>query len=198
MSNKILHKKSHLIVEGNVKTPTPSQLDYGEIAVNYSNSGETLFIKNDSNNIASFSSNKVFSQILNNNVEAANNSVNSLSGNVVNKLSEYATSANTHSAIESAKENIPTASSIEQSGFTKDAITDVVINGVSGQVSSNTAVVTLPINELPVVTSSDNNKILQVINGSWALVTPINVYMTYDTPNNQYGNDGDICVLLDA
>lgn len=198
MSNKILHKKSHSIVEGSIKTPTAADLDYGEIAVNYSNSGETLFIKNDSNNITSFSSNKVFGQLLNNKLDTANSNINALSGNVVNKLSEYATSANTHNAIESAKENIPTESSIEQSGFTKNAITDVVINGVSGQVSSNTAVVTLPINDLPVVTSSDNNKILQVINGSWALVTPINVYMTYDTPNNQYGNDGDICVLLDS
>ena len=48
------------------------------------------------------------------------------------------------------------------------------------------------IDTLPTVTSSDNGKILQVVNGAWALVTPTAIYSGTSTPNNSTGNDGDL------
>ena len=44
---------------GKPKLPTPSQLDYGEIAVNYASGHETLSLKNDGNKIVSLSVNSV-------------------------------------------------------------------------------------------------------------------------------------------
>ena len=45
---------------------------------------------------------------------------------------------------------------------------------------------------LTAVTSSDNGKVLKVVNGVWAVVTPLNVYSGNDAPNNSLGNNGDI------
>lgn len=36
------------------KLPSASNIELGEIAINYATSGETLFIKNDTNKIAEF------------------------------------------------------------------------------------------------------------------------------------------------
>lgn len=57
---RLLHKKS-LQVEGSnqPKLPTPEQIEYGEIAVNYGDGVETLSIKNSSNNITTFSSDAI-------------------------------------------------------------------------------------------------------------------------------------------
>lgn len=51
MAAKILHKRSG--VSG--KTPTSSQMDYGEIAINYAKGSEMISIKNSANEIVSFS-----------------------------------------------------------------------------------------------------------------------------------------------
>jgi hypothetical protein len=40
------------------KAPQPNDIDYGEIAINYSTSGETLYIKNNSNEIVEFKDKK--------------------------------------------------------------------------------------------------------------------------------------------
>ena len=45
-------------------TPDVSKLEYGEIAVNYAKSGETLFIKNDSNEIVEFKDKKYWDSII--------------------------------------------------------------------------------------------------------------------------------------
>ncbi len=47
---------------------------------------------------------------------------------------------------------------------------------------------------LPSVSSSDNGKILQVVNGTWTAVTPTQVYSGTATPNNANGSDGDLYV----
>lgn len=48
---KILHKKSAATAGGGPKLPTSSQLEYGEIAINYSKGNETISFKNNSNEI---------------------------------------------------------------------------------------------------------------------------------------------------
>lgn len=45
---------------------------------------------------------------------------------------------------------------------------------------------------LPTVDSDDNGKMLMVVNGQWALVTPLMVYTGDGQPDNVLGNNGDI------
>ena len=59
MSNKniehLIHKRSSQVVDNQPKLPTSGQIEYGEIAVNYSKGYETLSIKNSDNEIKTFS-----------------------------------------------------------------------------------------------------------------------------------------------
>lgn len=48
------------------------------------------------------------------------------------------------------------------------------------------------INELPTVTSSDNGKVLMVVNGAWSMVTPVSIYSGSSAPDNTQGINGDI------
>lgn len=52
----VLNKRSNQVIEGKPKLPTPSDLEYGEIAVNYADGHETISLKNSSNEVATFSS----------------------------------------------------------------------------------------------------------------------------------------------
>ena len=47
---------------------------------------------------------------------------------------------------------------------------------------------------LPNITSSDNGKILMVVNGEWQLTTPTIVYNGTELPNNSNGNNGDLYI----
>lgn len=64
MSQKVLNKRSSVVTEGNPKLPTAQQLDYGEIAINFAEDYETLSIKNDKNDIVTFSSDKYWDKII--------------------------------------------------------------------------------------------------------------------------------------
>ena len=64
------------------------------------------------------------------------------------------------------------------------------IKTINNQTITGTGNVTL--NTLPSVSSSDNGKILQVVNGVWTLVTPASLYSGTETPSNSLGNNGDI------
>lgn len=51
-NKKVLNKRSMVINDdGTPKIPTPEQLEYGEIAINYANGVETLSLKNSDNEI---------------------------------------------------------------------------------------------------------------------------------------------------
>ena len=65
------------------------------------------------------------------------------------------------------------------------------VNTFTANASSNVTA-NIQINELPTVSSSDNGKILQVVNGVWALVTPTSIYSGTSAPDNSTGNDGDL------
>ena len=60
--------------------------------------------------------------------------------------------------------------------------------------ASQNATANITVQELPTVSSSDNNKILQVVNGAWSLVTPVSIYTGSSAPNNSQGIDGDIYI----
>lgn len=50
----------------------------------------------------------------------------------------------------------------------------------------------IDISGLPVVTTTDNDKILMVVNGEWQMVTPVFVYSGTTPPSNVLGRNGDI------
>lgn len=54
--NKILHKRTSIIDNGIPKLPLNSQLEYGEIAINYAKDNEIISLKNSSNEIIEFRS----------------------------------------------------------------------------------------------------------------------------------------------
>lgn len=58
--------------------------------------------------------------------------------------------------------------------------------------ASSNVTANIQVNELPTVSSSDNGKILQVVNGAWALVTPTSIYSGTSEPDSNTGNNGDL------
>lgn len=116
------------------------------------------------------------------------------------------------------KPTIPAAvteSTVSGWGFTKNAgtITGITMNGsskgTSGVVDLGTVLTShqsiktinneslvgtgnISINGLPSVTSADNGKILQVVNGAWALVNPTSIYSGTSEPDSNTGNNGDL------
>jgi len=111
--NHVSHKKSNIVSNTLPKAPVANDLLYGEIAVNYANSHETLFIKNSNDNIVKFSSDETF----------------------------------------------------------KDENSNLL---------------------LPTVTSSDNGKVLMVVDGVWTLISPSTIYSGSGVPSSSQGNNGDI------
>ena len=49
---------------------------------------------------------------------------------------------------------------------------------------------------LPAVSSTDNSKILMVVDGSWNLVSPSVIYSGTNAPANTTGNDGDVYLQI--
>ena len=89
---------------------------------------------------------------------------------------------------------LPTGTTLDNvADGTTRKLSDYATTGAMGTHSATTiANGTSSQMHLPTVTSSDNNKILQVVNGSWALVTPVTIYNGTGTPDNQQGQNGDI------
>lgn len=56
MKNKILHKRSADLINGNPKLPSSADLEYGELAVNYAKGQETITLKNNEDEIVEFKS----------------------------------------------------------------------------------------------------------------------------------------------
>jgi len=132
-----------------------------------------------------------------------------------------ATSGNLTVTATRKKVTIPTAvteATVSGWGFTKNTgtLTGISMNGAAVSVSNGVAnlgtVLTshqsiktinsqtmtgsgnVTIREIPACTSSDNGKILQVVNGSWTLVTPVSIYSGNGSPNNSQGTNGDLYI----
>ena len=54
----LIHKHTNVTTNGDPKLPTSSQIEYGELAVNYARGKETISLKNANNEIVAFSSDK--------------------------------------------------------------------------------------------------------------------------------------------
>lgn len=70
------------------------------------------------------------------------------------------------------------------------------INGESLLGSGNISISSGSSSGLPSVTSSDNGKILMVVEGEWALTNPIRLYSGSGVPNNNTGNNGDLYIQV--
>lgn len=88
MSQKVLNKRSSALVEGEAKLPTPQQLDYGEIAINFASGHETLSIKNSEDEIATFSSDAYFENIIEENEYVTSMALNDLNSRLVTSASQ--------------------------------------------------------------------------------------------------------------
>lgn len=150
MGQSIQLKRSSVVTNGEPKLPQASQLDFGEIAINFAAGHETLSIKNNDGNIATFSSDSVFEK-------------------------EFIASASVVTAIQGIDTRVSGCESSAQTLYTT----------LTGH-TSDTGL------HLPAVTSANNGKILQVVNGVWTLVTPVTIYTGDGTPASSLGNDGDI------
>lgn len=73
-------------------------------------------------------------------------------------------------------------------------LTGATINGSAATVTNGNASFSIELggSGLPEVTAADNGKILQVVNGEWAIVMPSIVYSGNAEPSNSLGNNGDI------
>ena len=87
--NKVLHKRSSVITDGNPKLPSSEMLDYGELAINYADGAEVITLKNTSNEIVEFRSKNYFEDIINNNELVASKALNELSEKVDNIEDDY-------------------------------------------------------------------------------------------------------------
>ena len=64
MANKIIHKHSSVITDGKAKLPVASQLEYGELAINYAEGVETISMKNSANEIVEIKSTNYLEKII--------------------------------------------------------------------------------------------------------------------------------------
>ena len=87
--NKVLHKRSSVITDGNPKLPSSEMLDYGELAINYADGAEVITLKNTSNEIVEFRSKNYFEDIINNNELVVSKALNELSEKVDNIEDDY-------------------------------------------------------------------------------------------------------------
>ena len=87
MANKVIHKNSSVITDGVPKLPGTEQLDYGEIAINYGDGGETISIKNSNNEIVEFKTKEYFENIIDDNEFVVASALSDLDDRVSN-LSE--------------------------------------------------------------------------------------------------------------
>ena len=82
MANKIIHKHSSVITDGQAKLPDKDQLEYGELAVNYAAGVETISLKNTEGQIVEFKSTKQIEDIIIDNEYVTANALTDLDSRV--------------------------------------------------------------------------------------------------------------------
>ncbi len=84
MSKHLIHAHSVVVNEGNPKLPDTNRIEFGEIAVNYAKGYETLSIKNNNNEIVTFSSDDAVKKMINENERVVAESLNDLDTRIKN------------------------------------------------------------------------------------------------------------------
>ena len=133
--------------------------------------------------------------------------VNNSGGGASGTLNTTATTAQSTNASESLSGSV-TLHKVAKTGTYSDLIGKPTIptvnnatltiqkNGTNVQTftanASSNVTANITVNELPTVTSSDNGKVLMVVNGAWSMVTPVSIYSGSGAPDNTQGINGDI------
>ena len=90
--NIVKNIRSSAVVEGKPKLPQPTDLDFGQIAINYAEDHETLSFKNNSNEIVSLSVKTVDDVTVNGNSVVSNKTANiTMKGNTTPVADTYST-----------------------------------------------------------------------------------------------------------
>ena len=204
----IIHKNSSVVTDGSPKIPTSGQIEYGEIAINYAADNETISLKNSSNQIVTFSPDNRLVKVADYQktqkvIAAALNDLNDRMGEsddaaaeIIQEIDDFKQDVeDTEEVIASALNNLDSRVSTVENTPVGDAnvIETVKVNGTSLVPDANKAV-NIVLQGLPTVTAADNGKILAVVNGAWALVSPSTIYTGSGTPSSSQGNDGDIYI----
>lgn len=72
---------------------------------------------------------------------------------------------------------------------------DTLVSGTNIKTINNESILgsgNINVSGLPSVSSTDNGKILKVVDGQWTLVDPVTVYTGTDEPSSLLGQDGDV------
>lgn len=85
---KVLNKRSSALVDGKAKLPTASQIDYGEIAINFAKGKETISIKNSEDEIVTFSSDKHIENIIEENEYVVSQAINDINDRIPETTSD--------------------------------------------------------------------------------------------------------------
>lgn len=70
----------------------------------------------------------------------------------------------------------------------------ITINGSNVPVVIENGTANISLKLLPDVTSTDNGKILKVVEGIWSAATTVTVYSGNEAPSSNTGIDGDIYI----
>lgn len=267
MGQSVQLKRSSVVTNGNPKLPQASQLDFGELAINFAAGHETMSIKNSNSAITTFSSDNIneakFASasvvsamaslfddaeydsnskrinfkhggnvvdyidatdfikdgmvssvtidnenlVISFNTDAGREDISLALAQIFNPNNYYDKTAADAKFLSAYTETDPiftgspaygiTSQNITDWGNKQDAINDLAAiryNATSGMSAYNTVTAHTGNTAIhvPTVSSSDNGKILQVVNGVWTLVTPVTIYTGDGTPASSLGNDGDI------
>ena len=85
---KVLNKRSSALVNGEAKLPTASQIDYGEIAINFAKGKETISIKNSDDEIVTFSSDNHIENIIEENEYVVSQALNDINDRIPENTSD--------------------------------------------------------------------------------------------------------------
>ena len=103
----LVHMHSSVVAEGQPKLPDISTIMWGELAVNYAKDYETISIKNSSDEMASFKSDKYYQKIIEDNELTTSSALNDLNKRI-NEVSAATSSIGVAMGISSLSANVIT------------------------------------------------------------------------------------------
>lgn len=108
---------------------------------------------------------------------------------------------NNYSYIQTINNYLPSYTNVQIDWNETDNISNsYILNKPTFKTVNNESLIgsgNIVVSGLPQVSSSDNGKILMVVNGQWQLVSPSVLYSGNGIPNNNYGNNGDLFIQTD-
>ena len=196
----IIHKNSSALVDNNPKLPTSGQLEYGEIAINYAKDKETISLKNSNNEIVTFTSDKKLDNYVtvsdfDENELIVSAALNDLEESKADKDDLTDLNNNVYTKEEIDNDHLVISSSLNDLNTRLNTKQDTLVSGINIKTINNQSILgsgNIRLTGVPAFSASDNGKILGVVNGQLAWVTPTTIYTGSGTPSSSTGNDGDI------